>query len=129
MMNLRLERKKSTNKTCQKSCHSIYWTIHLLNVLICFSSSSCYSAICLILYDKRFGLLQEEVNEEAMNFITAVKTVSDPLSAAVHRVRRRQPGVLSACDWTDWGQTDTISSRWRKRDFLPSLIASVSEFG
>lgn len=38
----------------------------------------CSSAICLILYDKRFGLLQEEVNEEAMNFITAVKTVSNP---------------------------------------------------
>lgn len=33
-------------------------------------------AICLVLYDKRFGLLQEKVDEEAMNFITAVKTVS-----------------------------------------------------
>ncbi|KAM4740845.1 1,25-dihydroxyvitamin D(3) 24-hydroxylase, mitochondrial isoform 2-T2 [Anableps anableps] len=32
-----------------------------------------FETICLILYDKRFGLLQEEVNEEAMNFITAVK--------------------------------------------------------
>lgn len=37
---------------------------------------SSHSAICLVLYDKRFGLLQEKVNEEAMNFITAVKTVS-----------------------------------------------------
>uniref|UniRef100_A0AAQ5X3V3 Cytochrome P450, family 24, subfamily A, polypeptide 1 n=1 Tax=Amphiprion ocellaris TaxID=80972 RepID=A0AAQ5X3V3_AMPOC len=35
-----------------------------------------FETICLVLYDKRFGLLQEEVNEEAMNFITAVKTVS-----------------------------------------------------
>lgn len=34
------------------------------------------SAICLVLYDKRFGLLQEKVDEEAMNFIAAVKTVS-----------------------------------------------------
>lgn len=33
------------------------------------------SAICLVLYDKRFGLLQAKVDEEAMNFITAVKTV------------------------------------------------------
>jgi hypothetical protein len=30
-----------------------------------------------VLYDKRFGLLQENVNEEAMNFITAVKTVGN----------------------------------------------------
>lgn len=41
-------------------------------IFACF----CLSAICLVLYGKRFGLLQEEVNEEAMNFITAVKTVS-----------------------------------------------------
>ncbi|XP_068450959.1 1,25-dihydroxyvitamin D(3) 24-hydroxylase, mitochondrial [Clinocottus analis] len=34
-----------------------------------------FETICLVLYDKRFGLLQEEVNEEAMNFITAVKTI------------------------------------------------------
>nr|XP_020441368.1 1,25-dihydroxyvitamin D(3) 24-hydroxylase, mitochondrial [Monopterus albus] len=34
-----------------------------------------FETICLILYDKRFGLLQEKVNEEAMNFITAVKTM------------------------------------------------------
>ncbi|KAM9408881.1 1,25-dihydroxyvitamin D(3) 24-hydroxylase, mitochondrial [Pholidichthys leucotaenia] len=34
-----------------------------------------FETICLILYSKRFGLLQEKVNEEAMNFITAVKTM------------------------------------------------------
>ncbi|XP_070702847.1 1,25-dihydroxyvitamin D(3) 24-hydroxylase, mitochondrial [Pempheris klunzingeri] len=34
-----------------------------------------FETICLVLYDKRFGLLQEKVNEEAMNFITAVKTM------------------------------------------------------
>ncbi|MED6253995.1 hypothetical protein ATANTOWER_011357, partial [Ataeniobius toweri] len=34
-----------------------------------------FETICLILYDKRFGLLQEKVNKEAMNFITAVKTM------------------------------------------------------
>ncbi|XP_061796029.2 1,25-dihydroxyvitamin D(3) 24-hydroxylase, mitochondrial [Nerophis lumbriciformis] len=34
-----------------------------------------FETICLVLYDKRFGLLQEQVNEEAMNFITAVKTM------------------------------------------------------
>lgn len=43
----------------------------------------CGSAICLVLYDKRFGLLQEKVNEEAMNFITAVKTVSTPVGVPV----------------------------------------------
>lgn len=48
-----------------------------LRISFC-SRLCCYPAICLILYDKRFGLLQEEVNEEAMNFITAVKTVSNP---------------------------------------------------
>uniref|UniRef100_A0A669E3P1 Cytochrome P450, family 24, subfamily A, polypeptide 1 n=1 Tax=Oreochromis niloticus TaxID=8128 RepID=A0A669E3P1_ORENI len=34
-----------------------------------------FETICLVLYGKRFGLLQEKVNEEAMNFITAVKTM------------------------------------------------------
>ncbi|XP_047202612.1 1,25-dihydroxyvitamin D(3) 24-hydroxylase, mitochondrial [Girardinichthys multiradiatus] len=34
-----------------------------------------FETICLILYNKRFGLLQEKVNKEAMNFITAVKTM------------------------------------------------------
>ncbi|XP_057702899.1 1,25-dihydroxyvitamin D(3) 24-hydroxylase, mitochondrial isoform X2 [Corythoichthys intestinalis] len=34
-----------------------------------------FETICLVLYDKRFGLLQEKVNEEAMNFITAVRTM------------------------------------------------------
>ncbi|KAK5933655.1 hypothetical protein CgunFtcFv8_014118 [Champsocephalus gunnari] len=34
-----------------------------------------FETICLILYDNRFGLLKKEVNEEAMNFITAVKTM------------------------------------------------------
>lgn len=43
--------------------------------LLCFS----HAAISLVLYDKRFGLLQEKVNEEAMNFITAVKTVNMPV--------------------------------------------------
>lgn len=45
-------------------------------VRIHFFPLLCLSAICLVLYDKRFGLLQDQVNEEAMNFITAVKTVS-----------------------------------------------------
>lgn len=38
----------------------------------------CYliTAICLVLYDKRFGLLHDNVNEEAMTFITSIKTVS-----------------------------------------------------
>lgn len=43
--------------------------------IVSFFAFLCLSAICLVLYDKRFGLLQEKVNEEAMNFITAVKTV------------------------------------------------------
>lgn len=34
-----------------------------------------FETICLVLYDKRFGLLQDHVNEEAMNFITSVKTM------------------------------------------------------
>ncbi|XP_053725214.1 1,25-dihydroxyvitamin D(3) 24-hydroxylase, mitochondrial [Synchiropus splendidus] len=34
-----------------------------------------FETICLVLYDKRFGLLQDEVNKEAMDFITAVKTM------------------------------------------------------
>lgn len=32
-------------------------------------------AICYVLYDKRFGILQENANEEATDFITAIKTV------------------------------------------------------
>ncbi|XP_018611328.2 1,25-dihydroxyvitamin D(3) 24-hydroxylase, mitochondrial [Scleropages formosus] len=34
-----------------------------------------FETICLVLYDKRFGLLSQEVNEEAINFITAIKTM------------------------------------------------------
>ncbi|MGH0166828.1 UNVERIFIED_CONTAM: hypothetical protein FKN15_068369 [Acipenser sinensis] len=34
-----------------------------------------HTAICLVLYDKRFGLLQKEVDEEALNFIKAIKTM------------------------------------------------------
>ncbi|XP_030634457.1 1,25-dihydroxyvitamin D(3) 24-hydroxylase, mitochondrial [Chanos chanos] len=34
-----------------------------------------FETICYVLYDKRFGLLQEKVDEEAMDFITAVKTM------------------------------------------------------
>lgn len=33
------------------------------------------AAICYVLYDKRFGILQENANEEATDFITAIKTV------------------------------------------------------
>ncbi|XP_023652422.2 1,25-dihydroxyvitamin D(3) 24-hydroxylase, mitochondrial [Paramormyrops kingsleyae] len=34
-----------------------------------------FETICLVLYDKRFGLLGQNVNEEAINFITAIKTM------------------------------------------------------
>ncbi|KAJ8401361.1 hypothetical protein AAFF_G00385920 [Aldrovandia affinis] len=34
-----------------------------------------FETISLVLYDKRFGLLHQDVNEEAINFITAVKTM------------------------------------------------------
>ncbi|XP_036427126.1 1,25-dihydroxyvitamin D(3) 24-hydroxylase, mitochondrial [Colossoma macropomum] len=34
-----------------------------------------FETICFVLYDKRFGLLQETVDEEAMDFITAIKTM------------------------------------------------------
>ncbi|XP_077459845.1 1,25-dihydroxyvitamin D(3) 24-hydroxylase, mitochondrial [Stigmatopora argus] len=34
-----------------------------------------FETICLVLYNKRFGLLQEKVNKEAMDFILAVKTM------------------------------------------------------
>ncbi|KAJ8359159.1 hypothetical protein SKAU_G00156840 [Synaphobranchus kaupii] len=34
-----------------------------------------FETISLVLYDKRFGLLHKDVDEEAINFITAVKTM------------------------------------------------------
>ncbi|XP_055452258.1 1,25-dihydroxyvitamin D(3) 24-hydroxylase, mitochondrial isoform X2 [Psammomys obesus] len=34
-----------------------------------------FESICLVLYEKRFGLLQKEVGEEALTFITAIKTM------------------------------------------------------
>lgn len=34
-----------------------------------------FETICFVLYDKRFGLLNENVNEEATSFITSVKTM------------------------------------------------------
>ncbi|XP_038870975.1 1,25-dihydroxyvitamin D(3) 24-hydroxylase, mitochondrial-like [Salvelinus namaycush] len=37
--------------------------------------------ICLVLYDKRFGLLDDNVNEEAMTFITSIKTMMSTFGA------------------------------------------------
>uniref|UniRef100_E1BKM8 Cytochrome P450 family 24 subfamily A member 1 n=1 Tax=Bos taurus TaxID=9913 RepID=E1BKM8_BOVIN len=34
-----------------------------------------FESICLVLYEKRFGLLQKNAGEEALNFIMAVKTM------------------------------------------------------
>ncbi|XP_053492918.1 1,25-dihydroxyvitamin D(3) 24-hydroxylase, mitochondrial [Ictalurus furcatus] len=34
-----------------------------------------FETICYVLYDKRFGILQENANEEATDFITAIKTM------------------------------------------------------
>ncbi|XP_046882254.1 1,25-dihydroxyvitamin D(3) 24-hydroxylase, mitochondrial [Hypomesus transpacificus] len=34
-----------------------------------------FETICFVLYDKRFGLLNEKIDEEAINFITSVKTM------------------------------------------------------
>ncbi|XP_019365314.1 PREDICTED: 1,25-dihydroxyvitamin D(3) 24-hydroxylase, mitochondrial, partial [Gavialis gangeticus] len=34
-----------------------------------------FESICLVLYGKRFGLLQQDVGEEGLNFIKAVKTM------------------------------------------------------
>ncbi|NWU26214.1 CP24A protein, partial [Dyaphorophyia castanea] len=34
-----------------------------------------FESICLVLYGKRFGLLQQDVKEESLNFIKAVKTM------------------------------------------------------
>ncbi|RMB95895.1 hypothetical protein DUI87_28009 [Hirundo rustica rustica] len=34
-----------------------------------------FESICLVLYGKRFGLLQQDVEEESLNFIKAVKTM------------------------------------------------------
>ncbi|XP_023576495.1 1,25-dihydroxyvitamin D(3) 24-hydroxylase, mitochondrial [Octodon degus] len=39
-----------------------------------------FESICLILYEKRFGLLQKNAREEALNFIAAIKTVSAPVA-------------------------------------------------
>ncbi|XP_006881711.1 PREDICTED: 1,25-dihydroxyvitamin D(3) 24-hydroxylase, mitochondrial-like isoform X2 [Elephantulus edwardii] len=34
-----------------------------------------FESICLVLYEKRFGLLQKDAGDEALNFITAIKTM------------------------------------------------------
>ncbi|XP_016402847.1 1,25-dihydroxyvitamin D(3) 24-hydroxylase, mitochondrial-like, partial [Sinocyclocheilus rhinocerous] len=34
-----------------------------------------FETICYVLYDKRFGLLQDSISNEAMDFITSVKTM------------------------------------------------------
>ncbi|RXM96026.1 1,25-dihydroxyvitamin D(3) 24-hydroxylase, mitochondrial [Acipenser ruthenus] len=43
--------------------------------LYCELNKWSFETICLVLYDKRFGLLQKEVDEEALNFIKAIKTM------------------------------------------------------
>lgn len=40
-----------------------------------------FETICYVLYDKRFGLLQEQVNEEGTNFIAAIKTMMSTFGA------------------------------------------------
>ncbi|XP_069507232.1 1,25-dihydroxyvitamin D(3) 24-hydroxylase, mitochondrial [Ambystoma mexicanum] len=43
--------------------------------LYCELNKWSFESICLVLYDTRFGLLEENVGNEAMNFIQAVKTM------------------------------------------------------
>ncbi|XP_041112380.1 1,25-dihydroxyvitamin D(3) 24-hydroxylase, mitochondrial-like [Polyodon spathula] len=43
--------------------------------LYCELNKWSFETICLVLYDKRFGLLQKEVDEEALDFIKAIKTM------------------------------------------------------
>lgn len=44
-------------------------------LIYCVTFIFLMSGICLVLYGKRFGLLQQDVGEEGLNFIKAVKTV------------------------------------------------------
>lgn len=48
----------------------------------------------------------------------------DDLRAAVHRVRRRQPGVVSACGWTDWDEAIPYHPDGARRAFCVAVIAS-----
>ncbi|XP_059834727.1 1,25-dihydroxyvitamin D(3) 24-hydroxylase, mitochondrial [Hypanus sabinus] len=42
-----------------------------------------FETICLVLYNKRFGLLEENVGEESLNFIQAIKTMMDAFGKMV----------------------------------------------
>ena len=65
-----------------------------------FSKTSCFivTAICFVLYDKRFGLLNEKIDEEAINFITSVKTVS------------RQSYIINCCKQSKLSLYDDLFS-------------------
>ncbi|XP_078508144.1 1,25-dihydroxyvitamin D(3) 24-hydroxylase, mitochondrial-like [Lissotriton helveticus] len=43
--------------------------------LYCELNKWSFESICLVLYDKRFGLLETNIGDEAMNFIQAIKTM------------------------------------------------------
>ena len=47
------------------------------------------TGICLVLYEKRFGLLQKDTEEEALTFIAAIKTVSRPLDSMSSKLECR----------------------------------------
>ncbi|XP_065778291.1 1,25-dihydroxyvitamin D(3) 24-hydroxylase, mitochondrial isoform X2 [Muntiacus reevesi] len=47
-----------------------------------------FESICLVLYEKRFGLLQENAGEEALNFITAIKTTANSLMWLLYNLSR-----------------------------------------
>ncbi|XP_030165223.1 1,25-dihydroxyvitamin D(3) 24-hydroxylase, mitochondrial isoform X2 [Lynx canadensis] len=47
-----------------------------------------FESICLVLYEKRFGLLQENAGDEALNFITAIKTTANSLMWILYNLSR-----------------------------------------
>lgn len=58
------------------------------------------TGICLVLYEKRFGLLQKNAGDEALNFIMAIKTVSIPLRRALFPIyRTSHTGIPFPQDW------------------------------
>ncbi|KAJ8260104.1 hypothetical protein GJAV_G00177100 [Gymnothorax javanicus] len=90
-----------------------------------------FETISMVLYDKRFGLLDQDVDEEAINFITAVKTMMSTFGTMMvtpvelHR-------TLNTKTWKDhtaaWDCIFSTAKRYIDRRLKRNVSKPVNDF-
>ncbi|EHB15089.1 1,25-dihydroxyvitamin D(3) 24-hydroxylase, mitochondrial [Heterocephalus glaber] len=87
-----------------------------------------FESICLILYEKRFGLLQKNIGEEALSFITAIKTMMSTFGkmmvtpVELHKSLNTRVWQMHTLAWDTIFKSvkSCINSRLEKRSQQPS---------